>query len=236
MEEIGPLDGLRWSGGRELLQHRAVKLRHILSAAGRDPVRIRYGRLIAIQSTGVPDVVGNRMCPGDLTTTRELRGNEDVRAVTDRKHRFLCCVEFATQPMDVAIAANPVRRSAARNQESVKILGRAIGNQLFGADALSVVESALSPNALPGTLVNSDDRYDCAGFLEGAARLHQIDFFESVADERGDSFSVHSLHRNPSFAVPHARPLHGPSKRPAGLLDRRSQQVCHFDFRLTERV
>ena len=82
-------------------------------------------------------------------------------------------------------------------EQRVEILGGAIGHELFGRRALTVVESALAANALARPLVDADDRHDRSGLLEGAARFGQLDLFKSVADQSGDALSIYSLHIGP---------------------------------------
>ncbi len=89
-------------------------------------------------------------------------------------------------------------------QQRVEIFGRAIGHELFGLLALSVVESSLTADALACPLVEPDDRHDRSGLLERAPRLCQLDLFKSVADQSGDALSFYSLHIGP---VDSRRPL-----------------------------
>ena len=99
--------------------------------------------------------------------------------------------------MNFAIRADPVRRRSARDQHRVEILGGAIGDELFGPHALTVVETALAADALARALVASHDRDDRAGLFQRAARFDQIDLLKPVADQRGDAFSFYCLHTGP---------------------------------------
>jgi hypothetical protein len=114
--------------------------------------------------------------------------------VAKREHWLLDAVELTDETLNVAIHPNSVGRCAAGNQQRVKIFGGAIGDQLFGTEALSIIEAPLSPNPLPCTLVDADDRDYRTGFFERPARLRQFDLLKPVANQSGNALSFYSLH------------------------------------------
>jgi hypothetical protein len=110
-----------------------------------------------------------------------------------REHRLLHAVELPHEALNFTIHPNSVGRGAAGNQYCVKIFGGAIGDQLFGAEALSIIEASLSPNPLPRALVDADDRDHRTRFFERPAWFRQFDLLKPVANQSGDALPFYSL-------------------------------------------
>jgi len=114
--------------------------------------------------------------------------------VADREHRLLDGIELADETLDFRIGSDSVGRRSAGDQKRVEIFGGAIGDELFGAKALSVVEAPFAANPLTRPLVETNDGDDRTGLFEGPAGLRHLNFFEPVADKSGDALSFYSLH------------------------------------------
>ena len=132
--------------------------------------------------------------------------------MTDREDRLLDRVDLADEPLHLAVRTDVVRRQAAGNQERIEIVGRTIGDQLFGSHLQRrIVEAALPADPLARALRGSDDRHDRTGRLERTARLLELRLFESIADECRDALSLSwsLLHGGEVFAAPPAFPSAG---------------------------
>src|SRR5665213_4193500 len=89
----------------EFIEDGAIELAHVLGTARRDPVRILHHRLIAIEATGVANVIRDRVRAGELTTARQARGDQHVRAVTDHEDRLLGDIELAHEALYLFVGA-----------------------------------------------------------------------------------------------------------------------------------